>query len=88
MLQLLQVALSVCHQVHDGARVEDILPVERPHYGTAVLAAATARLQAKLIGVQKLGSVQAEDHLQASRLSKLMNSFLITCLWGLNNSHK
>ena len=63
MFKLLQVAFRIRHEVHDGARVEDVLPVERPHGGPTVLPAVPARLEAELVGVQDLGSVQAIDDL-------------------------
>ena len=71
MLKLLEIGLSVRHQVHDRSRVEDILPVERPHNGPAVLAAAATRLQTKLVGVQELRPVQAEDHLKTLEVNRI-----------------
>jgi hypothetical protein len=64
MLKTLQVAFRVCHEVHDRARVEDVLPVERPDNRPAVLPAASTRLQTKLVCCQDLRTVQAEHNLK------------------------
>jgi len=64
MLELLLVGLRVRHEVHDRARVEDVLPVQRPNNGSAVLPAVPARLKAKLIRSQNLGTVQTKNNLK------------------------
>ena len=71
MLKLLLVGLRVRHEVHDRARVEDVLSVQRSNNGPAVLPAASARLKAELIRRQNLGAVQSENNLNCKESIKL-----------------
>ena len=78
MLKLLKVAFRVRHEVHDRARVKDVLPVEWPDDRPAVLPAASARLQAKLVRGQDLRTVQAKYNLWSNLRKQIITKYNFT----------